>query len=490
LPMRETLISFVVPIYKTDPEVLEKCLASLFDQSLKEIEVICVFDGEDKPLESVVERFPKALIHVIEHGGAPKARNAGTALAKGKYVACWDSDCYAKPEMAARWIEEFNQTHADFVYSGYQFTGERGGYDSEQFDVYSLKNGNFIASMFPIRRDKAPKWDETLKAGQDWDFWLTAVEHGCKGSFIQGHAFATEPAKHGSISATGWSSENREATIRTIREKHGLPLKDIAICSMRHSIKALHIAKLMNADVLKDTGVSVSNYSMVLNIGYSPYIRFHGAKEDCVKIQYWMPWDIDCLYEIAFKTARETIRLANKEITHHLCNEIVSQKRLKDLGIDAQIIPLPTEIDDLETDLPEDFKVLIDADKAYLPILEDIPRAIPHVKMDFIQHSADITQYSLLLSFYEHPTIDEGIRRFLLNGRHVISNVQAPYCGFIDLEVKHPTFKNELINQVMDARVKKFNKKAQDYYKAIVSPSKFTDALLELRKPKLEVIHV
>lgn len=487
--MKEPLISFVVPIFKTHPEVLEKCLASLFDQSLKAIEVLCVFDGEDKGLEEVVGRFPKAQKYVIEHGGAPKARNYGTSIAKGKYVSCFDSDCYIKPEAAERWIQEFEATGADFVYSGYQFTGERGAYESEQFDPYSLQCGNFIASMFPILRSKAPKWDESLKAGQDWDFWLSAVENGCKASYIQGYAFETEPSRAGSISAAGWSPENRENTIRTVRAKHNVPIRDIAVCSMRHSIKALHIAKLLNADFLKDTGLQVDSYKTLLNIGYSQHIRFHGAAADAVKIQFWMPWDIDCLFEISHKTARETIRLANSEVTHHLCNEIVSQKRLAELGIEATIVPLPTEIDDLETSLPEDFRVLIDADQAYMPILADLPKAIPHVKIDFIEHSADITQYALLLSFYEHPTIDEGIRRFLLNGRHVISNVEQPYCGFVDLDVKHAEFKSQMVSKILDVRAQRFNKKAQDYYKLLVSPAKFSESLRAfLPKMQMEVV--
>ncbi len=492
---QEPLFSFIIPVYKKSPEIFEQCLSYLFDQSVKAIEVIAVFDGPDPELEGVAAKFRKVECHTIEHGGAPKARNFGMDLAKGKYVVCWDADCLIKPEAAARWLQEFEAVpEADFVYSGYEFSQERGGYPSEPFDPYSLQCGNYISTMFPIKREKAPRWDESLKAGQDWDFWLTAVENGCKGVWIEGSGWITEPSMQGSISYEGWAPEKRQETIRIIKEKHGIPNRDIAIGSYRHFLKALHLAKLTNGDILKNRGEDLSQYKLLFNLGMSDYFRFKGATSDCVKIQYWMPWDIACLYEIHHRTARETIRLANSEVTRNLCNEISSKKRLEDLGIKADILPLPSEIDDTESALPEDFRVLIDADKAYRPILVDLPKAIPHVRMDFVDtmgNMAAIPEYSLLLSFYENPGVEESIRRFLLNGRNIISNVQAPFCGYVDMGLKHVDFKNEMINRILDARSLPFNKKAQDYYKQLVDPKKFVDEIKRLLpKPALEVVSV
>ncbi len=490
---KEPLFSFVIPVYKKSPEIFDQCLACLFDQSLKDIEVLCIFDGEDKELEEVARRYKKVLCFTIEHGGAPKARNYGMDLAKGKYVVCWDCDTLAKPEMAARWLQEFEAIpQADFIYSGYEFSQERGGYPSEQFDPYSLQCGNFISSNFPIKREKAPRWDESLQAGQDWDFWLTAVEAGCQGVWIEGSGWITEPSVAGSISFAGWSPEKRKETIRIIKEKHGIADRKVAISSFKYFLKALHIAKMTQGDILKDLGADLSSYDLIFNLGVSDYIRFRGARPECVKIQYWMPWDIDCLYAIAFRTARETIRNANKEVTFHFCNEITSKKRLADLGIEAEIFPLPTEIDDLEVALPENFRVLVDADKAYLPLLTDLPLALPHIPIDFVDkmgNVASIPNYTLLLSFYENPGVDEAIRRFLLHGRHVISNVQAPFCGYIDMGLTHNNFKNEIINRILDARTFQFNQKAKDYYRGLVDPKKFIEKLTGyLPKPALEVI--
>jgi glycosyltransferase involved in cell wall biosynthesis len=183
---KSPLLSFVIPVYRKPPDVFENCLKSLFDMSYRRIEVICVFDGPDPELQKVASKF-KTTEMVIPHGGAPKARNSGFAASRGEYVSFWDADCYAKPDMARMWIETFREhPDADFVYSGYEFVNNAAPpFPGEPFDPYLLKCGNYIATMFPMKRSVFPGFDESLKAGQDWDMWLTIVEKGGKGRFRQ-----------------------------------------------------------------------------------------------------------------------------------------------------------------------------------------------------------------------------------------------------------------------------------------------------------------
>lgn len=486
---KEPVLSFIVPVYKKSPETFERCLDSLFDQSFKEFEVICVFDGPDPDLEQIAKKYDAQSV-VIEHGGAPKARNEGFKHSKGAYLSFWDADCFAKPEMAQMWMDAFQRNpEAAFVYSGYEFVDEQGAYDSEQFDPYSLGCGNFIASMFPLKREFFPGWDESLKAGQDWDFWLQVVEKGGIGVYLIGHGFLTELPGEGSISRQGWSPENREATIRAVRSKHNIPDRDMAVYGMVHNVKALHLAKLLGADQLKHSGFPIRNYKLIFNLGYSKMTRFAGSAPGCVKCQYWLPWDIDCLFAIAHGTARETIRLANEEITHNFCNDIVSKKRLGELGIEADILPLPTQMDEPETKLSDQFRVLVYADKAHEPIVKGIHMDLPYIAIDYAGQSADITQYSLLVDFHENPYASEEIKRFLLNGRNVISNVQAPFCGFLDLDVNHTEFRRELISRIRLARELPFNKAAQDYYNNLADPKKFVEKVKALvPKPAMEVL--
>jgi glycosyltransferase involved in cell wall biosynthesis len=483
---KDPVFSFVIPVYKKNPETFAECLKSLFDMSFKEIEVIAVFDGADAELEAVAKRFPKVISKVIEHGGACKARNVGTELSRGRYVACWDADCFAKPEMAKRWLEEFEAVpDADFVYTGYEVSGERGGHDSEAFDPYSLTCGNYISSMAPIKREKAPKWDETLAGAQDWDFWLTAVENGCKGAWIEGAGFITERSGPG-ISSSAWAPENREKTIRTVREKHGIH-RDAGVYSPNYPARGLKLAQILGADFIKETGQAPSEYRAIFNLGYSFLSRFEGIGSDVPKIQYWLPGEIAGLAEARYPTVMETIRIAKGVI--NLCNTNFEANKLSELGISADVVPLALmeqDIEKVQKALPEKFSVLVLCDEAYAELFKEITFDLPHITFGF--NAGKVRDFSCVMSFYKFAALDEGMLVALVNGRNVISNVQEPYCGFIDPEQTWDAFKLQLYEAIRQARTKPFNQAAQDLYLRIADPAAFREKIRSYTAAKLEVL--
>lgn len=497
---KHPLISFIIPVYKTRPEVLENCLKSLRDMSYKRIEIIVVFDGppEDAELTSIAKKWTGTdKILEVEHGGAPKARNAGAKLAIGQYLSFWDSDSYAKPEMAKRWIQEFKDTDADFVYSGYEFTGHTGGVNGEPFDPYLLTCNNYISTMFPMRREVFPGFDETLKAAQDWDLWLSIVEKGGKGSFIEGFGFITEPPSQESISGKEWSSEKFRETHWKVRNKHNIQKRDIVIGSEMEKLKGLHIAKLIEADFSQFLDFRVNDYKLAFNLRFGENIWFKNAPADCVKIQYWMPWDITGLENWGFLKSVEMLKkLKSTKNMHHWVNETLSQKRLGKLfefvGLEAPtIVPLPSEVEDAEQTLPQDYRVLLDIDDAYMPFLKTIKQDLPYLKIDDLNFQsnpiAPVNQYSMLVSFKQYPTVDEPIRRMLINGRNIISNTQAPYCGYFDLDVTMKEFKQTLIRRIRDGRVLPFNQEAAEHYKKEVDPMAFGERIKALLPVALEV---
>lgn len=497
----DPLISFVIPVYKKSSSTFERCLKSLRDMSYKKIEIICVFDGEpeNKELLELAKKYTRPeLITVIDHGGAPKARNEGYKLTTGKYVSFWDADCFAKPEMAKRWIEEFNTTTADFVYSGYELDGQQGAIEGEPFDPYLLTCANYIATMFPMKREIFCGFDESLSGAQDWDLWLTLVEKGYQGSHIEGQGFITELPTKESISGKAWSDENYKATFNRVKEKHDIPTRDILVGSEMQKLKGLHIAKLINADFHRSFDFRRHDYKLAMSLGYGWNTNFDNAPSGCVKVIYWLPWEITGLEERGFSKAIQMLEKMRKNVDFHFCNEIVSQKRLKRMfdymGMPTpEILPLPSEIEEAETALPKDYKVLLDIDEEHLPVFRTIKQDLPYIQIDNLDFRtnpiAKIEDYSLLASFKVHPTIDEGIRRFLINGRNVISNVEAPYCGFFDMQVGYGAFKDEMIKRIRDGRYLKFNTDGQNYYKKLVDPEVFAERIRSLIKtPVMELV--
>lgn len=485
--MKTPVLSFVIPVYQKPPEVFRKALEYIYDQSLKDLEVIAVFDGPNEELQLVTADFPQVISLVIEHGGASKARNAGLEIATGEFVVFWDADCYIKPHAAKRWIEEFEAVpDADFVYTGYEISQERGGFDSEPFDAYSLTSGNYISSMSPIRRAKAHKWDESLPAGQDWDYWLTAVERGLKGVFIEGSGFITD-TPHSGISSVHWSGEKRMETINRVREKHGITGREIGVYSMNYRVRAIKLAKILGGDVIKPSGIDPDKYKVLFNLGYGFLSRFEGIPDTTVKIQYWLPGEIAGLAEAKYNVVMETIRIAKGVINY--CGTDYEKNKLADLGITAEVLPLPIDEDEaakIRTDLPKEFSVLVATDDAYAELLKDIEVDLPHIKFGF--RTGKIDDYSCFLSFYQFAALDDAMLIALVNGRHVISNVLSPYCGFVDPEQTWDNFKRDLYEKIREVSTLPFNADAQAFYKDLADPKTFREKIKSLVKPELEVV--
>ena len=88
-------VSVVIPVYNVE-EFLEPCLDSIVNQTLDDIEIICVNDGStDKSLDilnSYAKNDDRFTVISQENGGHAVATNRGMELANGKYLYLMDSD--------------------------------------------------------------------------------------------------------------------------------------------------------------------------------------------------------------------------------------------------------------------------------------------------------------------------------------------------------------------------------------------------------------
>lgn len=112
-------VSIIVPIYNVEGYI-EKCLETLVNQTLEDIEIILVNDGSTDNSELIAKRFfekyPEKIVYLEkENGGLSDARNYGIPYSKGEYIAFLDSDDYVEKNMYEEMYELAKRENSDMV---------------------------------------------------------------------------------------------------------------------------------------------------------------------------------------------------------------------------------------------------------------------------------------------------------------------------------------------------------------------------------------
>lgn len=138
----ETKVSIIVPVYNVE-KYLERCLLSLVQQTLDDIEIIVVNDGtkdhSQEIIDDFVEKYPDKIISLIkENGGLSDARNFGIPYAHGEYIGFVDSDDYTDIMMYEKLYNKAKADDADIVVCGYYGINET----NSTFKVFQKGNMN------------------------------------------------------------------------------------------------------------------------------------------------------------------------------------------------------------------------------------------------------------------------------------------------------------------------------------------------------------
>jgi glycosyltransferase involved in cell wall biosynthesis len=113
---KEIKVSVIIPVYNEETYLVQ-CLQSILEQSLKNIEIICVDDGSSDRSVELIEKFQKkdSRIRLIrqKNAGGGAARNRGALAARGEYLSFLDADDYFEPTMLEKMAEKLDETKSD-----------------------------------------------------------------------------------------------------------------------------------------------------------------------------------------------------------------------------------------------------------------------------------------------------------------------------------------------------------------------------------------
>lgn len=122
-------VSVIVPVYNV-AAYLPKCVASIQNQTERDIEIILVDDGSTDDCGDICENYAQndARIKVLhqENGGLSEARNTGIHAATAEYLLFIDSDDYVDTDLVETVYTHAERTDADIVAYGYQKVSESG----------------------------------------------------------------------------------------------------------------------------------------------------------------------------------------------------------------------------------------------------------------------------------------------------------------------------------------------------------------------------
>ena len=202
------LVSIVVPIYNVE-RYLKECLDSIINQSLRDIEIICVDDGSTDNSLSVVQQYaskdPRIAIITKDNSGYGHTMNMGIDAASGEYIGIVESDDYVESNMFSRLYETAELYKAEVVKSDHYIFSTVNRHDENTYQwicpeqyynrilnadicpeifTFAMMNWTGLYRSDFIRKNHI-RHNETPGASfQDNGFWFQAISLSKKTVFI------------------------------------------------------------------------------------------------------------------------------------------------------------------------------------------------------------------------------------------------------------------------------------------------------------------
>ena len=184
------LISFVIPVYNVEKELLVECLESILNQTYSNIE-ICIADdcSTNKETIEVLKEYEKShqninVVYRKENGHISVASNTALGIAKGEYIAMMDDDDVIPPNAIYEMVKVLNHDKTiDMIYTDEDKINSEGKRCDPHFKTDyapdTLLSVNYFCHFTLLRTSILKKiggWKKGYESAQDWDLFLRFVE--------------------------------------------------------------------------------------------------------------------------------------------------------------------------------------------------------------------------------------------------------------------------------------------------------------------------
>jgi len=192
----EPTVSVVIPTYDR-PEMLQRAVESVVQQTYDSVELLVVDDHSPTPAAETLGALETELLYSVEcirheeNRGGSAARTTGIEAASGDWIAFLDDDDEWKPTKLAKQVQRVKSAPGDvaLVYAGIRQVDEEGSTvamktPTVEGDVLErLLRGNFIGSYSAVMAHSdavaaVGTPDERFPSWQDWEWYLRLANHG------------------------------------------------------------------------------------------------------------------------------------------------------------------------------------------------------------------------------------------------------------------------------------------------------------------------
>jgi len=185
-------VSVIIPTYNR-PELLQRAVYSVLNQTFKDFELIIIDDHSDIAPNLVLPQgenrvVPVRLPHNTKIQGIPK--NVGIMLARGDYIAYLDDDNVYFPNHIEVLYEAIKKHQADVVYGDRVYKSNNPdeknfmGKMSYDFDLKKLNEGNYVDVsdiMHTVQSiNDVGYWDRFWERKADWLLMMRFGKAGMK----------------------------------------------------------------------------------------------------------------------------------------------------------------------------------------------------------------------------------------------------------------------------------------------------------------------
>lgn len=177
-------VSVIVPVFRVAP-FIERCVRSLMNQTLRNVEFIFVDDASPDDSMHIVRRIiaeydrDVKILHHDQNRGLPSARNTGLEVASGIYIYHCDSDDWLEEDMIEKMVNSAIENSSDFVYCDFYLSFT----DKERYMAQPHFTAKFDALQKGVMTGKMKHnvWNKLIKRQLYVDNGIKSPEKHCKG---------------------------------------------------------------------------------------------------------------------------------------------------------------------------------------------------------------------------------------------------------------------------------------------------------------------